>query len=180
LDYLHWIISNCAYANQLKPETIEVISNFTLLWSFFEGALCNRRASVKAFEDLAKKIAQYATNVEKLEGIEVVLAFWRFRYWTGSEFNGRFKGLEFRQGDRQDIVEAVLRKEKRDFNSQLLAVMIIVYRLRNNLFHGLKTIDMLNDQALNLDMACKALATVLEVSGNHLLKSQSQLMSAVK
>jgi hypothetical protein len=40
--------------------------------------------------------------------------------------------------------------------------MIIVYRLRNNLFHGLKSIDMLNEQVDNLNMAAKCLAAILE------------------
>lgn len=50
-------------------------------------------------------------------------------------------------------------------------VMIIVYRLRNNLFHGLK-IDMLNDQAASLDIAAGALAGILEASENYLLRTQ--------
>lgn len=43
--------------------------------------------------------------------------------------------------------------------------MIIVYRLRNNLFHGLKEIPTLNDQIPNLDMACRALAAILSAYG---------------
>jgi hypothetical protein len=42
--------------------------------------------------------------------------------------------------------------------------MIIVYRLRNNLFHGLKSISTLNDQVTNLDMACRALAAIVKAS----------------
>ena len=40
--------------------------------------------------------------------------------------------------------------------------MIIVYRLRNNLFHGLKSIPTLNDQVANLNMACRALASIVQ------------------
>jgi len=43
--------------------------------------------------------------------------------------------------------------------------MIITYRLRNNLFHGLKEIKTLNDQVPNLTMACRALAAIAQVSG---------------
>jgi hypothetical protein len=68
----------------------------------------------------------------------------------------------------------VLRGEKRDPASQLLAVLIIVYRLRNNLFHGLKKVDGLNDQADNLNMACRTLASVLEASEDRLIQRQAK------
>ena len=76
-----------------------------------------------------------------------------------------FDGLEFRPNDREALVRAVLSGTDIDAHSQLLAVMIIIYRLRNNLFHGLKTISMLNDQVSNLDMACRMLASVVKASG---------------
>jgi len=47
----------------------------------------------------------------------------------------------------------------------VLASLIIVYRLRNNLFHGLKEIGALNEQVQNLDVACRVLAIVLLLAG---------------
>ena len=76
----------------------------------------------------------------------------------------RFERLEFRSADCREHVEAVLRSEKKDPESQLLAVMIIIYRLRNNLFHGLKEMDTLNGQVPNLTMACRVLAAIVKVS----------------
>lgn len=163
----NWIAANCVGAHRLHSETVGVVSNFTLMWNFFEGTACQNNANIRTFESLAEKISQHDPH---LEGLEQAIKFWTFRYWTGSEFMDRFNDLRFRQNDRRDHVEAVLRGEKSDLASQLLAVMIIVYRLRNNLFHGLKTVDMLNDQAANLDMACRALASVLEASGNYLVQ----------
>lgn len=160
----NWIVANCVGADHLHPESVDVVSNFTLMWNLFEGIACQNHANIKTFESLAEKIAQHDPH---LEGVDDAISFWTFRYWTGSNFRDRFNDLRFRPNDRRDHVEAVLRKEKTDSASQLLAVMIIVYRLRNNLFHGLKTVDMLNDQAANLDMACRALAAVLEASGNY-------------
>jgi hypothetical protein len=42
--------------------------------------------------------------------------------------------------------------------------MIIIYRLRNNLFHGLKQIDSLNEQIPNLTIASQALAAIVQIS----------------
>ena len=51
----------------------------------------------------------------------------------------------------------------------MLALMIIVYRLRNNLFHGIKSVHMLNDQVQNLDNASHCLAAILESTRSHLV-----------
>lgn len=157
----HWIGTNCRGGHDLKPESVDVVSSFTLMWNIFEGAVCDNHAKIPVFERRANKIAQRGLLPPDIEdGVR----FWRQRYVTGAEFNNRFERLEFRSGDCREHVEAVLRSEKKDPESQLLAVMIIIYRLRNNLFHGLKEIDTLNDQVPNLTMACRVLAAIVKVS----------------
>ena len=157
-----WIDTNCVGGHTLRPETLEMVSNFTLMWNFFEGIVCNNHANIREFDTLAEKIAQ---RVSLPAEIDEGLRFWASRYVTGAECNHLFHGLRFRLSDRREHVEAVLRSEKNDPRSQLLAVMIITYRLRNNLFHGLKEIKTLNDQVPNLTMACRALAAIAQVSG---------------
>ena len=160
-DAKTWIIDNCADAQALAPQTLQVVSNFTLMWNLFENTVCNNAAKIGTFDTIAEVIAQHDDLPDEVrDGVR----FWTQRYRTGSEFNSLFKGLKFRKNDRQELVKAVLGGTQNDARSQLLAVMIIVYRLRNNLFHGLKTISMLNDQVSNLDTACKALAGVLAAS----------------
>jgi len=58
-------------------------------------------------------------------------------------------------------VESVLLGEANGKGAVLLALLIIIYRLRNNLFHGLKTLDILNDQVENLKTATYCLSIVL-------------------
>ena len=136
------------------------------MWNIFEGAVCDNEAKISAFERRANKIAQRGLLPPD---IEEGVRFWRQRYVTDAEFNKLFERLwDQRDRPRRDCrehVEAVLRSEKNDPESQLLAVMIVIYRLRNNLFHGLKEIDTLNDQVPNLSMACHVLAAIVKVSG---------------
>jgi hypothetical protein len=129
--------------------------------NLFEGALCNNHAGTQAFENLAIEIAQRARHSVEIGDC---VRFWSDRYLTDTGFNDLFQSLNFRPRDFREHVEAVLRREKNDLRSQLLAVMIIIYRLRNNLLHGLKTIDTLNDQVSNLNMACRALAAIMKAS----------------
>ena len=157
----HWIDTNCFGGHTLRPKTFDMVSDFTLMWNIFEGVVCHNHADIRAFEMLAEKIAQ---RVSLPAEIEDGVRFWMSRYIAGAEFNHLFKDLYFRPNDRREHVEAVLRREKNDPCSQLLAVMIIIYRLRNNLFHGLKEIRTLNDQVSNLTMACRTLAAILQVS----------------
>jgi len=156
-----WINTNCLGGDALRPETFDVISSFTLMWNFFEGVMCANRAHIGAFEILSDKISQHLSLSAE---IEAAVRFWAARYVSGANFNHLFQGLHFRPRDCPERVEAVLRGEKTDPRSQLLAVMIITYRLRNNLFHGLKTIDTLNEQAPNLAIACRVLAAIVQDS----------------
>lgn len=166
-----WITANCVGAHDLRPETIDVVANFALMWNFFEGAVCDNRANIPVLERVSEEIGR---NFAHNNGIERVVKFWTSRYWTGTEFRNLFDDLHFRKCDRREIVEAVLRGDRVDFASKLFAVLIIVYRLRNNLFHGLKTIDTLNDQVANLNMACCALASVLELRDVDLIRDQNE------
>jgi hypothetical protein len=159
-DAKSWIMGTCPGADILRSETLDVVSNFTLIWNLFEGTLCNNGAKVSAFENIAKSVARRGAPDVVMEGVQ----FWDDRYFTGIEFNELFTDLNFRAVDRQDLVEKVLSGVQNDPHSQALAVMIIIYRLRNNLFHGLKSIPTLNDQVVNLDMACRALAAIVEAA----------------
>jgi hypothetical protein len=165
-----WIDTNCRGGHALRPESVAVISSFTLMWNIFEGAVCRTDANIRLLEEHAKEIAQRRLL---LPDIECGVQFWRQRYVTGATFNNRFKRL-FRPKEKKprEHVEAVLLSKQNDPESQLLAVMIVIYRLRNNLFHGLKQIDELNDQVQNLTMACRVLAAIVEVSWAHMIVSK--------
>lgn len=96
------------------------------------------------------------------------------RYCTTDGFGDRFEGLYFRSNDRRNHVESVLVEGPASLKDMLLALMIIVYRLRNNLFHGLKTLDTLNDQVQNLAVASRCLAAVLEAVPSRFLLVRRQ------
>jgi len=77
-------------------------------------------------------------------------------------FGHRFEDLYFRPNDRWIHVESVLEENSANLQDKLFALMIIVYRLCNNLFHDLKTLETLNDPVQNLVTASRCLAAVLE------------------
>jgi hypothetical protein len=91
-DAKGWIMGNCPGADALRPETLEVVSNFTLIWNLFENTLCNNDAKVGVSDDIAKAIARRVLPDEVKGGVR----FWADRYRTGSQFNDLFADLNFR------------------------------------------------------------------------------------
>jgi hypothetical protein len=164
-----WIAENLFGGAELLPETTAAVANFTLMWNLFEDMVCRNHANVREFKQIAQTLSQAQVSAEDEEALRSCLSFWVFRYRRGTGFSARFEGLHFRPNDRREVVEAVLRGESEDLSSRLLALMVIVYRLRNNLFHGLKTIERLNDQVENLEMGSKCLAALLKVSRTRLV-----------
>lgn len=158
----NWIAQNTPGGTELSPEATEAVASFTTMWNFFESTLCENRASIAAFERACKRFEPDRIPPATTQALDECLAFWKFRYRTPDGFGHRFEGLYFRPNDRRTHVEAVLEGNSTDPRGKLLALMIIVYRLRNNLFHGLKTLEMLNDQVQNLTTASRCLAAVLE------------------
>ncbi|OYY86196.1 MAG: hypothetical protein B7Y46_06395 [Acidovorax sp. 28-64-14] len=69
-------------------------------------------------------------------------------------------------------MESVLSADLAPPEDEMLALMIIVYRLRNNLFHGLKSFEMLNEQVKNLDNASRCIAAVLTVIPSEIVHLQ--------
>lgn len=154
-----WIAQNTVGGLNLSIEAQQAVADFTTMWNFFESTHCDNRASIAAFEHV---VEQYEPTEVSGEALKACLTFWSFRYRSRDGFSTRFDGLYFRQRDRRDHVEKVLLGEVEGAKEELLALLIIVYRLRNNLFHGLKTLEMLNDQVENLRNASRCMAAAME------------------
>lgn len=161
-DATAWLARYTRGGTRLSQEAQEAVSAFTTMWNFFESTLCDNRASMAAFDRILEGFRPEATEASTMRALDDCLAFWRFRYKTPTGFDEHFAGLHFRNGDRRDHVERVLCDALNDPTAKMLALMIIVYRLRNNLFHGLKSIEMLNDRVQNLGTASRCLAAILE------------------
>lgn len=168
-DATAWLATHTRGGTRLSPEAQAAVSGFTTMWNFFESSLCDNRASIAAFERALQNYRPHDIDAPTAQALEYSLAFWKIRYKTPSGFGPRFEGLHFRNGDRRDHVERVLSGEADAPGAKMRALMIIIYRLRNNLFHGLKSIEMLNDQVQNLETASRCLAAILEAIPSRLM-----------
>lgn len=85
----------------------------------------------------------------KLDDYDKFLTYFVNRYLEKGKTNDRYKKLNLRNGDKPKLVESVLNGSETTPEKVLLAILIIVYRYRNNLFHGIKEITDLPNQIEN-------------------------------
>ena len=161
-DVSAWLGRRASGGDQLSRDALNAVAAFTTMWNMFENSLCDNQASIATFENLSHRYRPDRASNSVKESLAACLAFWQFRYRDAEGIGSRFSHLHFRRGDRQELVEAVLLGTVTEDARKLLALLIIVYRLRNNLFHGLKSVAILNDQVHNLNTASQLLAAVLE------------------
>jgi hypothetical protein len=64
-----------------------------------------------------------------------------------------FGGLHLRRNDKSALVRAVLNKENTNPADSVAALLIVVLRLRNNLFHGVKWAYEIREQLGNFTNA---------------------------
>jgi hypothetical protein len=143
----------------LSSEEHEALQKFTLLWTLFEAQVLEYEASAnKIFE----KIDKIEAHILDDGWFEEHLAYFSDRYVENGKTNNRFDHLHLRKNDDPSLVRAVLIGENLDAKAQLLACLIIVYRFRNNFFHGIKWAYGLRNQLENFTHSVKLLAKYLE------------------
>ena len=97
-----------------------------------------------------------------LKTFEPSLNYFRDRYVTDGATNDRFNGLNFRRNDNRELVETVLLGDNDDPTETVKALLTIVFRLRNNLFHGLKWAYQMRDQQANFEQGTVVMTGVLD------------------
>ena len=157
-DFLRALVPGYA---QLSDAERSAIANFTLLWSAMEGRMLKSNANPATLTDVVK--ALNAQGGLQRERFDKGLAYFRDRYFQGGTFNDRFEQLLFRKNDLRPLVEAVLSGKDEDIGQVVIALLMIAYRLRNNLFHGVKWAYGIQGQQPNFGHASDVLMRILEL-----------------
>ena len=159
---VEWISHN--YANVYIDEASQIaVVNFSLMWNVFEGQFCNNSASVAKLDSIAEEVAN--GNFPN-QAVRQIFSFYKNRFIENRTTNRRFDNLNFRANDRKEFVRDVVLSQNHSIKDVILASLIIVYRIRNNLFHGIKSFNLLHDQAENLNAASAFLSLVMETLKN--------------
>lgn len=158
-----WLLQKAPGFGALRENEQTAIVNFTFLWSLFEAQVMDNRAQP---DRMRTKVDEwYAAGTLEPERYDVELAYFRQRYFAEGQFTHHFPHLHLRASDHPDLVQAVLDGSTNDPRDRLLVVLMIVWRFRNNLFHGEKWAYQLQDQLQNFTHANTVLMRLLERHG---------------
>jgi len=163
MNPIHWLEQNAPGFDALSAQEREAILHFALLWSFFEARALSTRGSSHAILALAHEwLAQGRLFTEPF--VESLLYFQQRYYANGVETH-HLAYLNLRQNDCRDLVHAVLRGDNTNPADCVAALLIVVYRLRNNLFHGAKWAYGIQGQLNNFTHANATLMNALSIVG---------------
>lgn len=163
MNALEWLEENVPAFKALGGGDRRGVMEFSLLWGFFEFSLLDRFAT-------AEKLCQLCDRLEVKKQIDAArvaeaISFWRDRYYANGEFTIHFHSLMFRDRDNEDTVRSVLEGRDTSPKTLLLFALLIVWRFRNNLFHGTKWTYTLKDQYKNFQMANLTLMATMDMAG---------------
>lgn len=151
---LQWI--NNRFGVNLQEEDITSIKDFSLVWNVFEGC------GVFSTNFSITKLETHIQNINfDLTQFQNQFEYFSNRYVANGQTNNRFDNLNFRRTDRKQFVADVLCGNLTTPRDIILALAIIVYRLRNNFFHGSKDIRVIDQQNENFINANSFLTTLL-------------------
>jgi hypothetical protein len=130
-----WLARKIPEFAQLQHDEKSVIYDFSLLWSLFEGSKLNCNCNVGEIRKFVSKIEQRGIDSVNLNGY---VSYLRNRYYVDGNLTYHYAHLHVeRSGNPAEILE-MLCNEGCSTTVQLIGCLVVVFRLRNNLFHGEK------------------------------------------
>ena len=156
-----WLEQNAPGFSALSEQERAAITHFALLWSFFEARALSTRGSSHTILALTHKWLAQGRLVT--EPFSESLLYFQQRYYANGVETRHLSGLNLRSNDCRDLVHAVLKGENTNPADCVAALLIVVYRLRNNLFHGAKWAYGIRGQLKNFTNANATLMNALSI-----------------
>lgn len=151
--------------DNLAPKERDAITDFSLLWSFFECRILKTEGNTRA---IANVVEAWGRNGELSPDLfDLELAYFRNRFleWQSHTHLDGAHGLRLQRSDRAPLVRSALDRTDNDPRNATIAVLIFVCRYRNNRFQGVKWGYELVGQLENFTQADNVLMKVLNRHG---------------
>lgn len=158
-----WLEARAPGYRDLPEPDRRAIFDFAFLWSLFEAQVMANFARADRIRDKVDEWA--AAGTLDADDYAAELIYFRNRYFAEGALTYHFPHLGLRPSDHPDLVQAVIEGVNDDPRDRMLALLMIVWRFRNNLFHGAKWAYQLRDQQENFTRANLVLMRVLEHHG---------------
>jgi hypothetical protein len=170
---IRWIREFYPGAEDLKPKELNHVLAFGIIWNIFEGVLSKDIKSKSFYGYFNGALEKYAELLdERREDFSEGYKYFSNRYQglTDEEVRSALLFRTSQKGVRDEdkaykLVCNTLRKEKfEDIPTEEVLKFLgyIIYRLRNNLFHGEKRYSDLPNQNKNFEHANRVLINILD------------------
>jgi hypothetical protein len=158
---LEWLNQHVVAFGALSEEAKAALMEFSFLWSLFEYEVLAKQGNVPALRNAAH---QWSTaDLLNLDMFADDLAYFRARYYENGEFTYRFPHLHLEKSGNPKIVRDVLSGQTNQSEDVCVALLIIVFRYRNNFLHGEKWHYGLQEQEQNFARANRILQTAISL-----------------
>ncbi len=157
---MNWITQKVPEFSQLRDDEREAVNDFSFLWSLFEGSVLNCHCNVD-------KIRRFVRNLEQTNRLATIsmspyVGYLRNRYYVDGTLTNHYQHLHIaRSGNPSEVVQ-MLCNENSSHSIQLIGCLVVIFRLRNNLFHGEKWRYRLQGQLYNFQQANQFLRNVMD------------------
>lgn len=147
-DPLAWLQSRVG-AEVLPQRAFDAAMKFAFLWMYFEGQACGAEANSKRLREFAKDL--YARKLDTLRNqLDGPLDYFKSRYSEAQSepqiFMRRLGKPERIKAEDQEAIITALSQTQVDEVDKAIGLLLISFRIRNNLFHGSKEIQTLQQQ----------------------------------
>lgn len=163
-DPLEWLQQRVG-REALPGEAFGAAMKFALLWMYFEGQACGAEANSKRLREFATDL--YARRLDNLRGrLDRPLRFFVERYGDVANDPNRFirrlgEPERIKPADQAAIIQS-LTCHNIDEIDKAIGLLLICFRVRNNLFHGSKKVQTLAQQTDLFENLSLILTTLLE------------------
>ncbi|MBX3439583.1 MAG: hypothetical protein KF861_18995 [Planctomycetaceae bacterium] len=143
-DALNWINRYFAGEAALDYSELRPVLSFSLIWNLFETIACRRSANATTI----RRSVDHADQSGRLNRSKYhhYVEFFRERYLHDGRIDDVFDRLLMTDRESQNMMRRVLVDDTKDLNNIVYALLLIAHRVRNNLFHGNKSVSSLHQQ----------------------------------
>ncbi|QXI42806.1 hypothetical protein HU734_021530 [Pseudomonas wayambapalatensis] len=163
MNPIQWLEKNAPGFDTLSGKERAAITHFVLLWSLFEARALSTCGSSRAILALTHEWLAQGRLVS--ESFSESLLYFQQRYYSNGVETDYLSGLNLRSNDCRDLVYDVLKGDNTNPADCVAVLLIVVYRIRNNLFHGVKWAYGVQGQLNNFTHANATLMNALSIVG---------------
>ena len=159
INQLAWI--NEYLHLRIRKKNIKSTLMFILYWNILEHLVCDDNFNINS---IRQKIS--IKRLSQIDFIEYYTHF-RHRYVSNGVVTRQFDLLMFRSENDKQYVKNCFQNNNPTDEEAISSLFLVIQRLRNNIFHGLKEIEVLEVQEPNFKNANAAIVTFLELIRNN-------------